>query len=229
MGPPLLYYITDRTQFAGNESAGRLQLLDKIADAADVGIEYIKIRVKVLVVHELVKLAREAISMMHKHVPNSSKIGRSKLLINSRTDIALAVNADGVHLTSDDFSPAEVRKIAQAVLARNPKPETRNFVVAVSCHAEEEVRLAAQAGADFIVFAPVFEKHDNPTVRGAGLDALAQACQHKIPVFALGGVTVENARLCVVAGAAGIAGIRLFQENAIAKVVRALGRSASNP
>ena len=55
-----------------------------------------------------------------------------------------------------------------------------------------------------------------------GLVALQQACRAKIPVFALGGITLENAVACLHAGAAGVAGIRLFQENRIVDVVRAL-------
>lgn len=77
-------------------------------------------------------------------------------------------------------------------------------------------------GADFAVFAPVFEKKDDSHARPAGLDALRQACREKIPVLALGGITVGNACACREAGAAGVAGIRLFQENDVAQVVHAL-------
>jgi len=54
----------------------------------------------------------------------------------------------------------------------------------------------------------------------AGLEALRRACRHRVPVLALGGVTMENARSCFDTGAAGIAGIRIFQENDISEVVR---------
>jgi thiamine-phosphate pyrophosphorylase len=95
-------------------------------------------------------------------------------------------------------------------------------VIAVSCHAEQEVARAASAGAAFAVFAPVFEKRDFPHLRPAGLEALRDVCRQPIPVLALGGITLENACQCVDAGAAGIAAIRLFQENDIADVVRRL-------
>ena len=81
---------------------------------------------------------------------------------------------------------------------------------------------AAANAATFAVFAPVFEKRDVPGTRPTGLDALRQAWRAKIPVFALGGVTLQNAQSCVHAGAAGIAAIRLFQENKIAAVVHEL-------
>lgn len=187
------------------------------------GVDYIQLREKDLTSRELEELAREAIGIVHKPVA-PFEISPTKLLINSRTDIALAVGAHGVHLRSDDISLAEVRKTAEGVFARNSKAESRNFVVAVSCHSEEEVRLAARAGADFVVFAPVFEKRENPPSFSVGLDALARTSHYGVPVLALGGVTVENAASCVKAGAAGIAGIRLFQQNAIADVVLALQR-----
>ena len=69
---------------------------------------------------------------------------------------------------------------------------------------------------------PVFEKRNAPEVEPRGISALREACAVKIPVLALGGVTIENAASCFAAGAAGIAGIRLFQENRIEEVVRAL-------
>jgi thiamine-phosphate pyrophosphorylase len=222
---PLLYYITDRTQFPGDELARCRQLLEKLREAAKAGVDYIQLREKDLAPRELEELAGEAMRVICEQknaVSENSRRGR--LLINSRTDVALAVGADGVHLRSDDVSPAEVRKIAQAVLSRNSKPDTRDFVVAVSCHSEKEVRSAAEAGADFVVFAPVFEKRDASAVNPTGFEALAAAARHRIPVFALGGVTLENAHSCMKAGAAGIAGIRLFQQNVIAEVVHNLWR-----
>jgi thiamine-phosphate pyrophosphorylase len=220
---PLLYYITDRTQFPGDEPARRGQLLQKIKEAAKAGVEYIQLREKDLSAHGLEDLAREAMRLIC--VEQSAlfeNARRTKLLINSRTDLALAVGADGVHLRSKDISIANVRKVVQTVLARNSKPETRNFIVAVSCHSEEEVRLAAETGADFVVFAPVFEKREDPALPSAGLSALDNACRYGVPVFALGGVTIENADSCLEAGAAGMAGIRLFQQNEITEVVRSL-------
>ena len=90
------------------------------------------------------------------------------------------------------------------------------MTVGVSCHTPPEVAQAAAEGADFTVFGPVFEKK---SAQPTGLDALREACREKIPVLALGGVTLENAESCIRSGAAGIAGIRLFQENKISEVV----------
>jgi thiamine-phosphate pyrophosphorylase len=102
-----------------------------------------------------------------------------------------------------------------------------HFLVAASCHTAADVFHAESEAADFVVFAPVFEKKAAPVfekknTQAAGLAALHEACRAKIPVLALGGVNLENAAACLNAGAAGIAAIRLFQENRIEDVVRAL-------
>jgi thiamine-phosphate pyrophosphorylase len=94
-------------------------------------------------------------------------------------------------------------------------------MVGVSCHSPAEVGRASDGGADFVVFGPVFGKKDTP-IQPAGLGALKKASEAKIPVLALGGITLENAPSCLAAGASGIAAIRLFQDNDIASVVRAL-------
>jgi thiamine-phosphate pyrophosphorylase len=81
---------------------------------------------------------------------------------------------------------------------------------------------AEEGGASFTVLGPVFEKKATPELQPLGLGLLEQACARKIPVLALGGINLENARLCVEAGAAGIAAIRMFQENDIEEVIRRL-------
>jgi thiamine-phosphate pyrophosphorylase len=220
----LLYYITDRTQFLGDESASRRALLAKIAEAARSRVDYIQLREKDLSTRDLESLAREAIVAVRA---NRLTTGHwpltTRLLINSRTDVALAAGADGVHLRSDDISSAEVRGIVERFSDHWPLA-TGHFHVAVSCHSRADVDRAQSEGADFVVFAPVFEKRDRPGTQPAGLAALREACQAKIPVLALGGVTLANAASCLEAGAAGIAAIRLFQENRIEDVVRALRR-----
>lgn len=206
----LLYYITDRRQFPGTEEERRDRLLEKIAQAASCGIDFVQLREKDLPSRELEYLARAA----------REKIGSSgtRLLINSRTDVALATNADGVHLRSKDLSPAEVRRIWR-LAGRNTDP-----IIAVSCHTEAEVAAAREKGADFVVFGPVFEKKESSEVLAEGLEQLRSACGHGIPILALGGVTLGNARECVDAGAAGVAGIRLFQEGDVVNAVRDLRR-----
>ena len=239
----MLYYITDRSAFPGDEPVRRRRLLEKIAEAARAGVEYIQLREKDLSPRELEQLAREAINAVAKAQPliTAHQQLATALLINSRTDVALATGADGVHLRSDDVSPLEVRTMWQRsadmcgigmcgastrsassgpALARENPP--RNPVIAISCHSPGEVAQAAAGGADFAVFGPVFEKKDAPGARPTGVGALKEACRWGIPLLALGGITLENAQSCIDAGAAGIAAIGLFQENDIATVVAKL-------
>lgn len=216
----LLYYITDRTQLAGDESARRRLLLAKIAEAAGLGVDFIQLREKDLPVCELESLARTAVAVVREQKPPALGLGkRTRILINSRVDVAIAAGADGVHLRSDDISPGDVRKI----WGRNAAAGMRSQPwIGVSCHTLSEVAQARSAGANFAVFAPVFEKRETPGTPPSGLGALAKACLEKIPVIALGGITLENASSCREAGAAGIAGIRLFQQGDIAAVVAKL-------
>ena len=210
----LLYYITDRSQFPGDEDSRCFRLLATVAQALRCGVDYIQLREKDLSAHDLELLARGIIQLRTEN----SKLNTG-VLINTRTDIALASGANGVHLPSDDISPADVRTIWT-----NRGAGTR-ATIGVSCHTRAEVARAAEGGADFAVFGPVFEKYKpGGSTRPTGLEALHEACQEKIPVIALGGVTLENALVCIQAGATGLAGIRLFQQQELDKVVAALRR-----
>jgi thiamine-phosphate pyrophosphorylase len=233
----LLYYITDRRQFPGSAAEQRAALLRKISEAARCGVDYIQLREKDLSARDLLALAQEGRERIREAVAaplaaRDAGLG-TRLLINSRLDVALACGADGVHLRSDDISVADARAVwMKAAAARDSELGTHDCLVACSCHTAGEVCRAQADGADFVVFAPVFEKGGQ---RGVGLEALRAACRASseastavnTPVLALGGVTLENARACLEAGAAGIAGIRLFQDNDVAEAVRRLRTNAT--
>jgi len=212
-----LYYITDRSAFPGDESSRQRRLLEKIREAARASVDYIQLRERDLSTRDLESLARESVRVIREETQATA------LLMNSRTDVALAVQANGVHLRSDDISPQEVRTIWQwdeGALAR--ESSLQDPVIGVSCHSPAEVTQAAKNGATFAVFAPVFGKQNMPP---AGLAALAEACEASIPVLALGGITLATAHSCLEAGASGIAAIRLFQENDIAEIAQRLRQS----
>ena len=208
-GRPLLYYTTDRRQFPGSPEEQKKQLLSKIAECAAAQVDYIQLREKDLSIRCLEELAAAAI----KRLPANTT---TKLVINSRIDVALACRADGVHLPAKDLAASEAR----AIFGRTANIHA---VIAVSTHSLEELSYAEAHGADFAVFGPVFEK-ERATI-GDGLERLRDAC-HKpdraAPVLALGGITPENAPLCMAAGADGIAAIRMFQENDVAGIVARL-------
>jgi thiamine-phosphate pyrophosphorylase len=219
----LLSYITDRTALAADEPTRRRRLIDKISEAARAGIDYIQLREKDLPTRELEMLAREAVDILRQLRTETREL-RTALLINSRTDVALASGADGVHLRSDDIAPQEVRaiwgKCGTGASARELSP--REPRIGVSCHSPTEVTQAEADGATFAVFGPVFEKKGMQSAHAAGLSQLREACKVKIPVLALGGVTLGNVKSCLEAGASGIAASRLFQENDSKEVVRIL-------
>jgi thiamine-phosphate pyrophosphorylase len=197
----LLYYITDRRQFPGTDHNRKQLLLRKIAECSQAGIDYIQLREKDLGSRELEALARRAVELLPKE-------GRTRLLINSRIDVALAAGAHGVHLPANDLPASEARAIFSAA-------GVIDAVIAVSTHTVQEVAAAEAHGADFAVFGPIFEKSGETFTDG--LRHLRDACRRPrvgtpMPLLALGGVTSENAQACIEAGAAGIAGIRLFQE-----------------
>ena len=201
----LLCYITDRLQLQGG-------LLARIEDALRAGVDLIQIREKDLSGRDLHALCSEALRLPNPH--------GTKILVNARADVALAVGAHGTHLPSNAPAPSDFRGIAPA-----------EFLIGVSCHSLEDVRRAQAEGADYVVFGPVFETPSKQTYGPSqGVERLRQACEAAdLPVLALGGVTRDNAASCVQAGAAGIAGISLFQkagdlQNAehLAAAVRAL-------
>jgi thiamine-phosphate pyrophosphorylase len=208
----MLCYITDRRQFPGSPADREPRLLDKIGECAAAGADLVQLREKDLSSRDLLALAQKAVARL----PAGSA---TRLLINSRTDVALACGAHGVHLPAGDLAASEVRAIWD-------RAGRTHAVIGVSAHTPEEVALAEAHGADFVVFAPVFEKDGR--ANAPGLVMLRAACDRPrraaafMPVLALGGITQENAATCFAAGASGVAGIRLFQQNSVEKVVKLL-------
>jgi thiamine-phosphate pyrophosphorylase len=174
-----------------SQTLGTRSLLDEIARHLAAGVTWIQIREKELSARALFDLVNAAIKLPNPH--------SSKILVNTRADVAIAARAAGVHLPSG--SPP-------ARFWRRP-----GFLVGASCHSVEDVRQAEAEGADYVVFGPVFAPISKPAgLQPRGLEGLARAAAAvRIPVLALGGVTIDNSAACVSAGAAGVAGISLFQ------------------
>jgi thiamine-phosphate pyrophosphorylase len=180
------YYITDRSQLSPP-----FTLVDNIARQLAARIEMIQLRERDLCARELHALAEAVLRLPNPH--------GTRILINDRADIALSTGAAGVHLRGGSVAPSKIRKIA---------PET--FLIGVSCHSVEEVRRVEGEGASFVVLGPVYESPGKGPA--LGIRPLAEASQSvRIPVLALGGITNERVSACLAAGAAGVAGISMFQ------------------
>jgi thiamine-phosphate pyrophosphorylase len=202
----LRYAITSRALYPGDEPQQQASLLRQARRWVADGIDLIQLREKDLPATEIAALAREILQAI------AATSRPTKLLLNSRPDIAIATAAHGVHLTAapGELTPAQVRSLY--AVANRPAP-----IITFSCHTLEDVHRARVNQADAILFAPVFEKivAGQTITPGQGLGLLRAAClaASPIPVYALGGVTLENAPACLDAGAAGIAGIRLFHHS----------------
>ncbi len=170
----LLYYITDRRQFAGSESDQRASLLRSIGEAARGGVDYVQLREKDLSARDLETMAHAAVKAVRE---NST---RTRLLINGRTDIALACDADGVQLPDGDLAASEVRTLWM-------KSATRAPLIGVSAHSTDAVRYAEAHAADFAVLAPIFEKHVAMAIgrgcaaRGVFRAGRARGCGSAVP------------------------------------------------
>lgn len=210
---PLLFYVTDRRAFASGEPRGTSLLLDTIARAAAAGVDAIQLREKDLSARALLELTQAALS----------RAPHSKILVNDRLDVALAAGAAGVHLGEESVAVADVVKFR--AVGRTPAA----FLIGRSCHSLDAALAAERAGADYVFFGPVFATPSKAKFGPPqGAETLAAVCRAvRIPVVAIGGITLENAASCVAVGAAGIAAIRLFQETRdLQGVARAVKRAA---
>jgi thiamine-phosphate pyrophosphorylase len=202
--------ITDRSLYGHSEADRQAGLLEQAQTVAASEVDFLQVREKDLSAKQLVDLTR--LLMEALRAQRSVSGHETRLLVNSRVDVAAAAGADGVHLTSGDgqLTPGQARLVLDRECDSEDAP-----IVSVACHTLDEVKRARHGGADFILFGPVFGKWDEGklVVPGVGLDALSSACisAGSVPVLALGGITAQNSAECVAAGAAGIAGIRLFR------------------
>jgi thiamine-phosphate pyrophosphorylase len=178
-----LYLITDRHQCAPGHT-----LFSAVEAALRGGVKAVQLREKDLTPIELLEYARHLRSMTQQY--------GAKLLINDRADIAVAVEADGVHLTEHSMDIASARKVLG-----------REKLIGVSTHSLARAGAAQREGADFITFSPIY---DTPSKAGygspQGLERLRDLCAEvDVPVFALGGITPERQAEVQRAGAKGIA------------------------
>lgn len=190
---PLIYLITGGALTARNFARRKPQTLELIRIAVENKISLVQIREKQLGARQVFELAREAAEI--------TRTTATKILINDRADIALAADADGVHLTARSLS---------AETTRRKFPE--NFIVGVSAHSVEEAENARRQAADFVTFSPVFPTPNKGEPQG--IENLRRICERlkPFPVIALGGIGADNFSEVFDAGASGFAAIRFFND-----------------
>lgn len=181
-GPIRLYLITDRTRTGGRP------LYDVVEAALRGGVDAMQLREKDLPARDLVDLARRLRTLCNRY--------GTRLLINDRIDVALAAQADGVHLPVNSFLPADARRLLGP-----------SGLIGVSTHSPAEARVAATGGADFIIFGPLFE---TPSKRAygppVGVGALERVtAEVAVPVIAIGGITADRVAMVCQHGAGGVA------------------------
>jgi thiamine-phosphate pyrophosphorylase len=207
---PIVYPVTSGTTTSQTTSddpqfSGILWL---VRAAVDTEVPLFQIREKSLHARVLFDLVTRAAEI--------TRGSNTRLLVNDRSDIARAAGADGVHLTMHSLPVEVVRNTSGA-----------EFLIGVSTHSLDEARAAQGAGADFVVFGPVFETESKRAYgEPQGLDRLSEVTRElgEFPVVAIGGITVENVDECFEAGARGVAAIRMFDDaenmSSIVRVIR---------
>jgi len=175
-----LYFVTDRKQTADRP------LIDVVHAALDGGVRAVQIREKDLEGRELYELAEQLRELTLRY--------QARLLINDRIDVAIATEADGVHLGQSSFPVAEARQLLGP-----------DKLIGVSTHTPQEID--ASEGADFIIFGPVYYTPSKVAYgEPQGLDRLREAVQQSVaPVFAIGGINAERVAEVFEIGAFGIA------------------------
>jgi thiamine-phosphate pyrophosphorylase len=179
---PRLYLLTDRRQ------TQQRPLASVLSQALEAGVRMVQIREKDLDTRELIDLAQQLIPVIKQH--------HGKVLLNDRVDLAVALNADGVHLRSDSLPLPLARRILG-----NEK------LIGISTHSVEEVQYAENEGADFVVLGPIFETPSKQIYgHPLGLHTLKTACRvSHLPIFAIGGITPKHVHPAMSSGAYGIA------------------------
>lgn len=190
---PLIYLITNGELTAQNFARRKSQTLELIKIAVQNNISLIQIREKKLSARLVFELAHEAAEIIR----NSD----AKLLVNDRADIALAANADGVHLTSRSLSCKTIRR-------NFPK----DFIIGVSTHTVDEAIEARKQEANFVTFSPIFQTPYKSELQG--VENLREVCEKlkPFPVVALGGINSVNYPEVLRAGASGFAAIRFLND-----------------
>jgi thiamine-phosphate pyrophosphorylase len=197
----IVHLVTDRQRLTGDAArqdpdAVRACLLRQARYAVDAGVDYVQVRERNLEAADLADLVGELVACAHDT--------RTRVIVNDRVDVALTAGAAGVHLRGDSMPVAAVRRLA-------PAP----FIVGRSVHTPAEA--AAAADADYLVAGSVWPTPSKPASHAVlGIEGFASIARAtRVPVLAIGGITVDRACEVAAAGGAGVAAIGLFMSGGL--------------
>ena len=188
----MICLVTDRRRLSTGADAAE-RLVDLVTAAVRAGFDLIQIREK--------DLDARALSALVVRCVSAAEGSSTKVLVNDRTDVAVAAGAHGVHLRGDSIAAGAARAVMGGTA-----------VVGRSIHSAREAAEAVNGGGlDYLLFGTLYPSGSKPPGHPlATVDELSRACRAGVPVLAIGGLTVERAPYVARAGAIGIAGIGLF-------------------
>ena len=175
---PPVYAITNLAEM------GETRFLEQLEQALNNGLQLIQIREK--------QLERDALYSFAEKVLKLAEPYNARVLLNSNVGLARTLGAHGVHLSSSQL------------MALHEKPE--NLLCAASCHSADELAQAQKVGLDFVVMGPVLPTRSHHGAAALGWEAFATLIQSRaMPVYALGGLKLDDLTTAWQAGAHGIA------------------------
>ncbi|MBI4387939.1 MAG: thiamine phosphate synthase [Candidatus Omnitrophica bacterium] len=185
-----LYAITDLRTYD-------LRLSRVIEQVVQGGVDVVQLRSKTLSDREFLKIGYEIRKVTQKY--------QRLFFVNDRLDLALALEADGVHLGQDDLPLAVARKLAKQ----------RKLLIGKSTHSLAQAKQAEREGADYIGFGPIFKTPTKPNYFAIGFKEISKLKQAiKIPFACIGGINATNIDQLVQAGVERVAVVRaIFNES----------------
>jgi thiamine-phosphate pyrophosphorylase len=168
-------------------------LTDVVAELAGAGVDVIQLREKEMEAADLIRVGEP--------IRDACRAAGIPFLVNDRPDVALALEADGVHLGQNDLSAAVARRILGA------------RIVGTSTHAPEEIDDSTEERPDYIAVGPVYETPTKPGREAVGRDLVAYAARHaRLPWFAIGGIDEATLPEVMAAGARRVVVVRAITE-----------------
>lgn len=174
-----IHLITDRKSFRGDPRA-------VVRASVRNGVDWVQVRQKGGAARDLYETASETVALVRG--------AGTGVLVNDRVDVALAADADGVHLAGKSLPPG----VARGLIG--------DRLLGASVHGLKEAREAADAGADYVTFGHLYPTSSKPGAPPRGVQELAEIVESvEVPVLAVGGIDASNAREVARTGCAGIA------------------------